>query len=75
MIKLTMKELERFIDEEIQNLILDAPNKPTETKYKCKVTDVDVEKGYEKQKDAFDKTREYPVVKTTRVQKCRLKLA
>ena len=73
--KLTLKVLEQMIEDEIDNLVLDATNKPREIKYDCKITDVDIEKGFEKDKDLFGKTKEYPIVKTTRIQKCKLKLA
>jgi hypothetical protein len=71
--RLTIKHLTSMVEEELSKLIKANESKPRDEKYDCKIVSVDVEKEFEKSKSTSGKDTEQPIVKTTRVQKCKLK--
>jgi len=46
-----------------------------EQKYDCFIMSLDTEKELEKQKNGSGKSKEIPIIKTTKVQKCKLRTA
>tara|TARA_Y100000310_G_scaffold82633_1_gene79214 strand:+ start:229 stop:435 length:207 start_codon:yes stop_codon:yes gene_type:complete len=63
--KLDKETLQRFIYEVWEE-------QQQERKYDCEIISLDTEKELEKQKDGPAKGKEIPVVKTTKIQKCKL---